>query len=91
MAHTDRDNDRVARRMHSKVCPNFYRWRLTERCDVCRTTPQDRPWWGFEPAWWHDECRRSERAHSRNQLQMARNGKIDWDDLTISYSRPYYW
>ena len=43
------------------------------------------------PSYLHKDERRAERAHARNLMNKARNGHIDWDDLTVSYRRPWYW
>lgn len=43
------------------------------------------------PSRYHKDSRRDERAEARNQMNRARNGHVDWDDLTIRYRRPYYW
>lgn len=37
------------------------------------------------------DCRRHERAQSRNLMQSARSRQVDWDDFTVSYKRPDFW
>lgn len=110
MAHTDRDRDRWMRYHHENLpCPlndrevlPFVRGRLPVHaihCEIC-----DRLWTGKNriryyistagyPAWAKQQ-RKIERGKLRNQIQMARNGRIDWDDLPSGegklYRRPYY-
>jgi hypothetical protein len=87
MAHTDRDSDRVFWRNHHRECERWW-----HGCEVCDLGPL--PWVGMGPmedSEWRRDCRREERARARNLLQRARSGHLDWDDLTITYRRPYYW
>jgi hypothetical protein len=101
MAHTDRDDARWFWKDHFA-----WRKGNTKHCDPCRGEQscwcehdgsESFPWrrryserWG-RASWWNRDCRREERNIARTQLQKARTGKIEWDNLTISYRRPYYW
>jgi len=89
MAHTDRDMRRVELRRHwnSDECKP-YRW----NCPTCERLEKGWRWWDWpEPSYWNRDCRRDERAKTRNLMQRARTGHLDWDDLSIAYRRPYYW
>lgn len=94
MAHTDRDDERIKWRRH--WCSDECAWQrrpLAHSCEICDLAP-----WPYrailgpiaDPEWRRD-CRREERARTRNIMQRARSGHLDWDDLTIAYRRPYYW
>ena len=101
MAHTDRDDERWFRKHHRRSDECAWYWSLRMRyreprsCDTCLACPP--PWGGMGPlsdsggSVWHRDCRRHERARARNLMQRARSGYIAWDDLTISYKRPYFW
>lgn len=94
MAHTDRDIERVYWRDHWLECEALDRRRGT--CRVClHLPPQYRLYDWPEPSWWNRMERKTERAKERNQIQRARAGRLDWDDLPSGagriYRRPYYW
>ena len=87
MARTDRDYERVYWRRHRLECVGWW-----NGCEVCDRGPLPCVAFGpIEDSEWRRGCRREERARARNALQRARNGHLDWDDLTIGYRRPYYW
>lgn len=105
MAHTDRDDDQWFWKdhwdgekcvRHQRVMVDGWSFRRTQHC-WCEKRPDAhmrlhpyREEWGL-PAWWNKDCRREERAKARDQMNKARNGHIDWDDLTINYRRPWYY
>jgi hypothetical protein len=98
MARTDRDDERWfwKHHRHSDECTKRYgTYQEPRSCDTCLACPL--PWSGMGPPsdWdgsvFHRDCRRHERAQARNLMQRARSGHVDWDDLTISYRRPYFW
>lgn len=87
MARTDRDYERIYWRGHRRQCVGWW-----NGCEVCDRGPLPCVAFGpIEDSEWRRGCRREERARARNALQRARNGHLDWDDLTIGYRRPYYW
>ena len=68
-------------------------------CRVCGTE-EARTWarpYRFEkgiPSGWKTEQRRVERAKSRDLVNRARSGNLDWDAVPVgaakTYRRPYY-
>lgn len=104
MAHTDRDDTRhfwkrhYGRGFRDGDCTlrtiRVSGWSLRGWC-WCDTVhngwTQPYKYEQGKPSWWNKDCRREERAKARNQMNKARNGHTDWDDLTINYRRPWYW
>jgi hypothetical protein len=102
MAHTDRDNERIARRNHwLGECPNCYRYALREygkdwyrlglmeqRCEVCMREPHRKNRYvGTEGKnHWNREQRQAERGKAKQALRQCR----DYDDLSFRYHRPYW-
>lgn len=93
MAHTDRDNDRVFWREHHRTeCPNAWTKRhygdwTTHSCDVCPRRPHIKYWCSTEGKnHWNREQRQAERGKAKQALRQCR----DYDDLTISYRRPWW-
>lgn len=93
MAHTYRDDARIARRNHHRdECPN--RWSLrqpkdrTEKpCLTCSKEPVPRYYTGTNgKAAWNRDQRRDERGRAKTAIGQCR----DFDDLTITYRRPYW-
>lgn len=101
MADTDRDDDRWFWRRHyardgdctlrfSFGRPRSGCWCVGDFSSYYWRHPYRCPEKGV-PSAWHRQQRRSERSHARDAIRKACNGRIDWDDLTINYRRPYYW
>ena len=100
MAHTDRDylhwfwHDHFQWNKGNPKCADSRR--MSNVC-WCKRLPEAREWvhpYRYEkgaPSEWHREQRRAERGAARSQMNRARAGHIDWDDLVIAYRRPYYW
>lgn len=100
MAHTDRDDARWFWKDHFRWVDggnkhSGYQWG-EGRCD-CRSLPDSRAWinpYRHEqgiPSYYHKDCRRTERGKARNLMARAKAGHLDWDELVISYRRPYFW
>ncbi len=93
MAHTDRDDERIARRNHHAYeCPNRWRsvWfgdRTRKPCLFCDKEPAPRYYTGIDgKSAWNRDQRRDERGRAKTAMRRCR----DWDDLTITYRRPYW-
>lgn len=102
MAHTDRDDDRWFWHDH-------FKWDMHTRTSKhdfgkscwCRDVSAARKWvrpYRYEagkPSSWNRSQRKAERSKLRGQMQEARTGHADWDDLPAGagkvYRRPYYW
>ena len=103
MAHTDKEDDWHRWRRHwlSDECTysaahywsRGFHYRLPQSCEICDLAPwpYGRVLGPIENPQWRQDCRREERANGRHLMTKARKGRIDWDDLTIGYRRPYYW
>lgn len=85
MAHTDRDNERWARRHHD--CPNNgYPWHGIALCLVCE---------GYHPNYWcstdgKSQWNKAERQAERGKAKQALRSCRDYDSLSIKYRRPYW-
>jgi len=97
MAHTNRDDERIARRNHHRdQCPNRRRtgrhgdW-TKKPCLFCHKEPAPRYWCSTEgkPMWNRDQ-RQAERGNAKYLIRRTFKGHHDWDDLTITYHRPYW-
>lgn len=98
MAHTDRDQKRYTYKHHNEVCT---KWVATGRWVARAGSCECDTWWDWSmrympvPAWWRRDQRQAERSKLRQQVQRARAGHVDWDDLPTGegrpYRRPYYW
>lgn len=102
MAHTDRDDERWYRYNHGTYdecayrpgrCWSPVRLRPPQSCDIC-----DRIWMPPRHYYtgtkgknvWNRDQRKAERGHAKGLMQRARNGHVDWDNLSIAYRRPYW-
>jgi hypothetical protein len=95
VAHTDRDSLRIYWRDHwrSDDCSGYW---SGYGCATCKHVPAHWRWWDWPPpSSWNREQRKAERNKLRQQVQKARNGRTDWDDMPSGegkmYRRPYYW
>lgn len=90
MARTYRDQKAYLYWHHNKVCERHGYWPLTSNC-VCST------WWDYsmkyfpEPSWWNKEQRQQQRAFTRNLMQRARAGHIDWERVDERRGDEWYW
>ena len=104
MSRTDRDMDRWFWHDHFKWNRGAskhggYTWSAGCECDRLPGrrmwgSPYKSPEYGV-PSWWKRDQRKQERTKLRQQVQRARNGHVDWDDMPSGegrmYRRPYYW
>lgn len=105
MAHTDRDDARWWWHDHFKwnkgdTKHEARNWYMGWGC-WCETLPDAHKWiapYRYErdiPSYWKKDQRKAERGKLRQQVQKARNGRIEWDDMPSGegkmYRRPYYW
>lgn len=105
MAHTDKDHPsaRDFPRWHEARCPCGCHLPPTWRhcgwnCRCMKADPSyrlDGFRIGSKPSSWNRNERRAERALLRHQIQRARAGHADWDDLPTGtgrvYGRDHYW
>lgn len=101
MAHTDRDDNRWFWQDHfrpsSGRCTDSHHQRGLGGTCWCNRRPSHWKWahpYRYDfcvPSVWKRQQRKAERANARNQMDHARTGHTDWDDLAIAYRRPYFW
>lgn len=52
----------------------------------------DYRWYEFPPpSWWNKDIRRKERAFTRNLMDRARHGHIDWERVDERRGDEWYW
>lgn len=103
MAHTDRDDDRwfwhdhFRFDIHTRTSKHLFVWGNCWCSDLSAARKWVHPYRyeAGKPSDWNRDQRKAERSKLREELQQARNGRIDWDDLPSGggkrYHRPYYW
>ncbi|QDP43928.1 hypothetical protein SEA_DALLAS_185 [Mycobacterium phage Dallas] len=99
MSRTYRDQKKYLYKHHHEVCmrSHFYlddgsmRWGW--RAHDCECAD----WWDWSmkhcpvPSWWNRDIRRAERAFTRNKMQRARAGHLDWSAVDEKRGDTYYW
>lgn len=90
MSRTDRDQKKYIYKHHHEVCEGYGFWRNRTECECSL-------WWDYRmkywpvPSWWNRMVRRDAKAFTRDRMQRARNGHLDWAAVDERSGDFYYW
>lgn len=90
MARTHRDQRVYTYKHHPKVCVGYGMYSRRTEC-VCGGWLEYRMSNWPEPSWWNKEQRKKGRAFTRNLMQRARAGHIDWERVDEQPGEEWYW
>lgn len=95
MSRSHRDQKNYMYKHHNEVCtyrwPWDHGWNPSGQSCICNTW-HEWHWYNFSPpSWWNKDIRRKERAFTRNKMQRARAGSIDWADVDERRGDEWYW